>query len=224
MATELPVAALFDVDVVTAQACVDEFVAGLLYPEEREHVATSVPKRQAEFGMARICARRALERLGIAPCSLVPHADRSPRWPDGVVGSITHGAARCAVVLAHSSAAAGLGLDLEADLPLQQELERLVCTPAERRWLEAWPDQERGRWGKVFFSAKEAFYKCQYATTRTYLDFLDVELRVDVDAGTFVIQAIAPRVGGSGVDWELVARARGRWLRAAGVILTSATL
>jgi 4'-phosphopantetheinyl transferase EntD len=191
-----------------------------LYPEELSYVARAVPKRQAEFGVARICARRAMAELGIAPCPLVPYPDRSPRWPEGIVGSITHAAGYCAVVVSRSSRARGLGLDAESDSPLEPNVEARISTVSELRWLGTRPAAERAWLGKLLFCAKEAFYKCQYPTTREFLEFREVELFIDVPGSTFSVQRIAR----TGETWRSVAAMRGRFLRAGGLILTGAAM
>jgi 4'-phosphopantetheinyl transferase EntD len=214
----LALAPLFRCEVAVAQA-VPTLVDGL-YADELEYVARAVDKRRAEFGTARACARRALAQLGIEPCSLVPHADRSPRWPEGVVGSISHTDGHCGVVVALSSHASGLGLDIERDGALHADLEAVVCTPAERRWLAQCGGDRRGHLAKLVFSAKEAFYKCQYPTTRTFLAFDEVELRVDLETSSFSIARVRRR----GETWRALERAAGRLLRAPGFIVTAVTL
>lgn len=69
--------------VVAEEAYTDvpaEAEAGL-FPEEAALVAYAVPKRRLEFATVRICARRALGRLGSSPCpcSRVSAAHRSGR-------------------------------------------------------------------------------------------------------------------------------------------------
>jgi 4'-phosphopantetheinyl transferase EntD len=215
----LPLASLFGFEVAVAQA-VPSIVDDRLYDEELAYVARAIPRRRAEFGTARVCARRALAALGVGPCSLVPRPDRSPRWPHGVVGSISHTDGYCAVVVARSSQTSGLGLDVERESPLHVDLVDTVCTPTERRWLAQWGGDQRGRMATLVFSAKEAFYKCQHPTTRGFLDFHEVELRIDLDGATFSVV----RVHRSGAAWRAVERARGRLLRTAGFIVTAATL
>src|SRR5437763_335927 len=105
--TFLPIGALFDGFVVTAQA-VPTALDGQLYPEERACIARAVPKRRAEFATGRVCARQALERLGVAVGPLLPHPDRSPAWPPGIVGSISHTDGYCAVAVAEATRALGI--------------------------------------------------------------------------------------------------------------------
>ncbi|MBR0694308.1 4'-phosphopantetheinyl transferase [Bradyrhizobium lablabi] len=194
--------------------------SGALFPDEVKYIQHAVEKRRAEFGTARVCARHALSRLGIPPCSLVPRADRSPQWPPGVVGSISHTDKLCGVAVTTSPRIASLGLDLEIDAPLESELQTLICTSTERRWLDQYKSPESGHAAKILFSAKEAFYKCQYAITEQFLEFTDVELSIDLQNGSFCVSGIG-RVGG---EWDRVRRTTGKIRRSDGVIATLAVL
>jgi 4'-phosphopantetheinyl transferase EntD len=203
-----------------AEVAVPRLVNDALFPDERQHIARAVAKRQAEFGTARLCARQVLARLGLPPCSLVPHADRSPRWPDGVIGSISHTEGCCAVVATTAPGVIGCGLDIERDAPLSTELEPLICTATERSWLDGEAPESRGRLGKLVFSAKEAFYKCQYRTTRTLIDFQEVELAIDPQGGFFRVAALARE----GPVWDRVRPVRGKFRWMPGYIVTAAVL
>ena len=121
------VESLFDPSCVVETA-VPALVDRELFADEHAHIALAVPKRRAEFGTARVCARRALTRLGVAPVSLVPTEDRAPLWPNGVVGSITHTSNCCAVVVASARAQRSLGLDIEQEKLLEPELLAMICT------------------------------------------------------------------------------------------------
>jgi 4'-phosphopantetheinyl transferase EntD len=176
------VQALFGSGIVTVEA-VPELVDDQLFADERAHIASSVAKRRAEFGTARVCARKALSLLGVPAMSLVPYADRSPRWPAHVVGSISHTKNYCAVAVANSAHVQSLGLDVEEDRTLDQAIVEAICTANERRALSFHSALQRD--AVVYFGAKEAFYKCQYPLTRTFLDFQDVELELDLARCTF---------------------------------------
>jgi 4'-phosphopantetheinyl transferase EntD len=191
-----------------------------LYPEELQYIAGAVSKRKAEFATARTCARRALARLGVSPCALVPRVDRSPSWPNGVVGSIAHTTGCGVVAVTDASEIIGIGLDIELDTPLEPNLERMICTDRERRWLECAKPSERGFLGKLYFSAKESFYKCQYGITRTFLDFGEVEIEFDLERESFTIVVLAQQ----GPAWDFVGRTQGRFRCTAGFVITSVTL
>jgi 4'-phosphopantetheinyl transferase EntD len=192
-----------------------------LHPAERGLVANAVPKRRREFAAGRRAARELLASLGAAPGPLLRGADRAPVWPAGLVGSISHCDALCAVAVARTDAAAGVGIDVEPDLPIDEELWSRICTPAEvDQVLGDAPPAERGRVARLVFSAKEAFYKSVSAHVGRVLGFHEVTLQVDWRTGRFI-----PGVG------DAVARTlpggrppEGRFARRGGFLLTGATL
>jgi 4'-phosphopantetheinyl transferase EntD len=220
-ASSLPVAlsALCGPDVVVESAP-PQLVSDQLFPEERQYIERAVESRQAQFGTARLCARRALARLGIAPCPLVPNTDRSPSWPEGVRGSIAHTASHCAVAVTQATHVRGIGLDLEADGPLNDGLDAVICTAAERAWIAGFDSVTRAWLVPLVFSAKEAFYKCQYPLTRARLGFEDVQLSIDPGAGTFSITDLAPHVPERSELLGIV----GRFCRLERLLVTAAIL
>ena len=192
-----------------------------LFPEEIAYLARSVQSRQAEFGTARVCARKALSELGGPSCALVPHADRAPRWPEGFIGSITHTKDCCAVVVTHLHRVAGLGTDIEPDVPLPAELERHICTEDERNWFALHDGSDRGWLGKLLFSAKEAVYKCQYRLTGTFIDYTEITLALDLARGTFTVAELHLDLG----PWRpRIFRIDGKFRRQSNLIVTTAIL
>ncbi|XUM21527.1 4'-phosphopantetheinyl transferase family protein [Bradyrhizobium oligotrophicum S58] len=211
------IAELFEGPVVVAASGLS-LAEDELFPEERAHIQAAVAKRRAEFATARILARRALASLGVAPVALVPAPDRAPVWPPGYVGSISHCADHRAVAVARSRDVSSLGLDVEDLRELDPSLRDLVLTPAERRWLHAQPDALQRTLPIVIFSAKEAYYKCQYPITRGFLDFQDVELTIAWAAGTFEARVMKE-------NWPAaVAGLAGRFLIADGRVSCGVTL
>lgn len=161
-----------------------------LSPEEEKNVELAVAKRRREFVAARWCVRRGLEGLGLEPLPVPNDARRAPIWPSGVVGSISHTAGYCAVVVASAADLASVGLDVERDAPVGEHLWERICTPGERQWLDRWPPEERGRWVRIVFSAKESFYKCQYQLTETFLGFHDARLWLEPDARRYEVELL----------------------------------
>jgi 4'-phosphopantetheinyl transferase EntD len=213
---------LFGESVVTAQVWLGaEGPLDPLYPEELVPFGSARPERLHEFRAGRHAAREALSRLGIPPGPIARNEDRSPCWPAGVAGSITHvrrgswGFAAAAVARRETWAA--IGIDVELDTALEEPLWRRVLTPSERRRLEGLPEAERGALAKLVFSAKEAVYKCQYTVTQTFLEFSDVEIDWSADAflGRVLKHPEAARVGTA---------LAGRYLRAAGLLVTATAL
>jgi 4'-phosphopantetheinyl transferase EntD len=177
-----------------------------LFPEELQQVRNAVPSRIAEFAAGRWCARQALSTLGVAPAPLLAGADRLPQWPSGTVGSISHSAQYCGAAVAATSAACSLGLDIEPDEPLDEELVQTVCREEELRWLRQYGDDRR--LAKLLFSLKECAFKCQFPLTGRYLEFQDVG--VVVDLGNREFRAL---LAGTGLEIE------GRYRLAKGLIV-----
>ncbi len=146
----------------------------LLLPAEASHLGHAVPKRIQEFAAGRLCARRAMAELGIRDFALRAADDRQPVWPDGIVGSITHTAGLCVAVAAEKRLVAALGIDSEVVGEVTGDIWPTICGPGEQAWLDLLPAQERAAGITLIFSAKEAFYKCQYPIAGERLNFHDL--------------------------------------------------
>jgi 4'-phosphopantetheinyl transferase EntD len=169
----------------------------LLYPEEAECVRNAVLKRRREFALGRLCARRALAEMGIRDFPLLVKKDRSPAWPEEITGSLSHCEGFCAVALARRSLMAGLGLDVEAAEPLDENLVPMVCDAGEMAGLAASSAAERGILARLVFSAKESVFKCVNPLEGVFLDFHDCRLELDPLRSVFIARishpALAPR-------------------------------
>jgi len=213
------VASVFPPGVTTAELREPAFAAHL-YPEESAAVARAVPKRVAEFTAGRLCARRALDGLGITNFPLLVNEDRTPRWPEAVVGSITHTGGFCGAVAARRTHFEALGLDAEHTSAATYDLWPQLLTGSERAVLASVRPDARTLVASTIFSAKEAFYKAQFTITGAWLDFDDVEVDLPAGAperGTFTIRILrnAPA--------QLSRRAAGRYRIVGDVILTGVT-
>jgi len=151
---------------------------GELHAAERSIAEGAGAKRRAEFSTGRACAHAALRRLGVPDAPVLMLESRAPAWPSGLVGSVSHTNGCCAAVVGMSPPWLAIGLDVERDVALAPGLEARVCTTAERAWLVERPPAERGHWAKLFFSAKEAVYKCQHPLAGLRLGFQDVEVQL----------------------------------------------
>jgi len=147
---------------------------GLLSAAERYHVRQAVRKRVQEFAAGRLCARRALAEFRVENFDLHVAVDRQPLWPDGMLGSITHTAGLCAAVVAPRRTLAAVGMDSEIVGHVTADIWPAICGPQEADWLRSLPASERAAAVTLIFSAKEAFYKCQYPVTGEWLDFHDL--------------------------------------------------
>ena len=158
-----------------------------LYASERRYLAGSGAKRCSEFAAARSCARRALAKLGFQPMALVPNQDRSPVWPPGGVGSISHSDDWAIAVCARAIDCLAVGVDVEPAAPMAIEEASVILTAREISHLRQINEREFGRLAKVCFSAKEAIYKCQYPLTGKRFDFKDIALTIDGSGRSFVL-------------------------------------
>jgi 4'-phosphopantetheinyl transferase EntD len=150
--------------------------AALLLPGEAEFLGGAVHARAQEFAAGRLCARRLLAEFGIHGFPIAVAEDRQPLWPEGIVGSITHTTGFCAAVVARKDRIMAIGMDCELAASVKPALWAAICTPGELRWLNSLPEPERRRAATLIFSAKEAFYKCQYPLTGERLRFHDVSV------------------------------------------------
>lgn len=76
-------------------------------------VANAVLSRQQEFSTGRWLAHQGLRCLG-QPCQPIKIGKlKNPLWPDSILGTITHDADYCAVVLAPKQTFKGLGVGID---------------------------------------------------------------------------------------------------------------
>jgi 4'-phosphopantetheinyl transferase EntD len=162
---EAAVSALFPQDVAVALCSLSAADPSDLWPEERAAVAGAVPHRQAEFAAGRQAARSALAALGHAPVALPMGPDRAPIWPAGIAGSISHASGLAVAVVRQG---APLGIDIEDDAPLPEDLWPTLTSPEERA---AFPPGDIGRQVRRVFAAKEALFKAQAQGARAMFGF-----------------------------------------------------
>lgn len=188
-----------------------------LFPEEQAAVARAVPQRRAEFTTVRACAREALAELGIAPVPLLPGERRAPRWPDGVVGAITHCAGYRAAAVARSEDVVTLGIDAETNAALPAGVLDIIACPEDLAALSELPAGSRTNWDRILFSAKESVYKAWFPVMREWLDFGEAIVIIRPD-GTFTAQILKP--GATVLDRSLD-RLSGRWIGTARLVATA---
>ncbi|MCV9940296.1 4'-phosphopantetheinyl transferase superfamily protein [Boseaceae bacterium BT-24-1] len=140
-----------------------------------ERIARAAPRRRAEWLAGRSCASEALRLLtgqssypGMAP-------DRSPVWPEGILGSISH-SGDVAIALAMSAGAGrGVGIDIEKILGQTEagEIAHEAMTPWERRRFGGEADPFPVT---LAFSAKESLFKALHPSLRRPMSFHSAEL------------------------------------------------
>lgn len=188
-----------------------------LLAAENEAAKTMRDSRLREFAHGRVCARRALARLGIAACPIPVGDRRAPVWPEQVVGSISHCGQHAAAVAAYQSDIQGLGIDLETPDSLDQPLLNIVCRPEELLWLDK--SESDYVLDKLFFSAKESLFKCVWPTLRRFIDFQEIEIQLNLKDNTFTADSHNAELPDA-----LIQRVRGRYMQNDELIITAAYL
>jgi enterobactin synthetase component D len=141
-------------------------------------LSDAVAKRRAEYVAGRLCARRGLWLLDGRKSAPGMNEDRSPRWPVGCVGAITHSHGWAAALVAHRQAYAGIGLDAERLLAEEQaeRLARRVLTPEEVVRLETLNPPNLALMVSATFSLKESLFKALYPLVGRMFHFQAAEL------------------------------------------------
>jgi enterobactin synthetase component D len=146
-------------------------------------IARSSPHRRNEWILGRFAARKACEELGVnAARELGIRLDRSPNWPEGLCGSITHKAGLVAVAVGRLNRFRAVGIDSEpllADAILAEVREQIISSKENDRLLR----QDYSRTGlseraliSVVFSAKESVYKCLAPIVGRFFTQLDAAI------------------------------------------------
>ncbi|MEV7892062.1 4'-phosphopantetheinyl transferase family protein [Streptomyces sp. NPDC002817] len=193
-----------------------------LFPEEAALIANAVLLRQQEFTTGRICARRALSRLGLPPGPLLRNGRGAPLWPAGVVGSMTHCHGYRAVAVARNGSTVAIGIDAEPHGPLPEGVLEAISLPGERRAMATLTQHNPGiAWDRLLFSAKESVFKAWYPMTEAELSFDEANIVINPADGTFTAQLLRP---GPWVVGRPLTAFSGRWLTRTDLITTAVVL
>ncbi len=192
-------------------------------PEEEPLIARSVDKRRNEFIAVRHCARLALAELGFAPVPILKGDKGEPRWPEGVVGSLTHCEGYRAAVVGRGDRIRTVGIDAEPHDVLPDGVLDAISLPAERSEIGGLPGGLH--WDRILFCAKEATYKAWFPLTHRWLGFEDAHITFDIDgsgmAGHFTSAILIDPEAKTGPP---LTRLRGRWSVIEGLALTAIVL
>ncbi len=157
-----------------------------------QSLQSAVNKRCAEYLAGRIVARQAIERINGTKPQIGTHKDRSPIWPKGLIGSITHSDRFAAAALAQQKYHQFLGIDFEhwINAQLADELSGQILDKYEKQLLSQCSISfEQGV--TLIFSAKESFYKALYPHVKTFFGFDEARVSsMDVASGRFTIELL----------------------------------
>jgi 4'-phosphopantetheinyl transferase EntD len=202
---------------VPGSACADRYSdvpESTMFSGEAAIVANAIPVRRLEFAAVRYCARQALRRIGMPAAPILPDADGVPRWPVGVVGSMTHCKGYRAAVVARSDRLRGIGIDAEPHGALPDPARDLVLREEERvRLPELAAADPDVHWDRVIFCAKEAVYKACFPSTRVWLDFSDISVTLHAEGAFDAHLLVAERN-----------RLAGRWAVDRGIVVAATSV
>lgn len=140
-------------------------------------VRLAAPKRQAEYLASRWLAGTIFSRYGISDFILTNNADRSPRWPAGFTGSLSHSAGTAFLLADHQGRLTGNDVEQWVSHTTADEITDLLMNEQEKSLLKAcslpWPVAVT-----VLFSLKESLYKALWPIVGRYIDFLQAEITV----------------------------------------------
>lgn len=167
------------------QACLARLTQAIAPPPPS--LANAVLKRQVEFAAGRWCGTQALRQLGyLGAAEIGIAAHRSPCWPNGYLGSISHSQGWAVAIvglradsashIAHADTPClqGIGIDVETILPniTAQSLARRVAINSELA-LGAPHGLPFETWVSLLFSGKESLFKALYPSVGRYFHFHD---------------------------------------------------
>ncbi len=204
--------------VVSVDTC-EDLLDDVLFPQEEALVVRAVEKRRREFTTGRACAHRALAKLDLPAQPIGTGVRGEPRWPAGVVGSITHCEGYRACALARSEDMLAIGIDAEPDRELPEGLLADIARAEELsrlRMLAA--TMPAVHWDRLLFSAKESVYKAWFPLARRWLGFEDAVVTFDHGKDTFSARLL---VRGPDLRSGSLTGFSGRWMVRDGLVLTA---
>jgi 4'-phosphopantetheinyl transferase EntD len=178
---------LFPSSVIVSEANPAQ-IQGSIYPEEETFIQKAVPKRKQEFTAGRLCARRALAKIGISNFPILIGKDRTPIWPSGIAGSISHCKGYCGVAVVQKTDIESIALDVESVGQVKRGIWKHFCNQQELSWINSLPEDQQQKNAALIFSTKECFYKCQYPITKKWLNFHDVTISIDSNQNEFEVK------------------------------------
>lgn len=143
-----------------------------------DDLKNAAPKRKAEFIAGRYCIKMASKELGIQIESLPVDQDRSPEWPVGIIGSITHSNTLAIGCVGRVSQFRSIGIDTEEVLNKEiiENIKDTISVQTERDLISALDEDSQRLAYTVLFSGKESLFKALHPIFRVFIDFKDAQL------------------------------------------------
>jgi 4'-phosphopantetheinyl transferase EntD len=113
--------------------------------------------------------------------------------------------------VAHRQSRLALGIDSEQVGRVGPNIRAKIALESELTWVAGLPTQLQQPAVAMLFSAKEAFYKCQYPLTEQWLNFHDLQIESEhfaLPSGSFKVHAQRELKIDAHVRWPVTGRYR----------------
>lgn len=162
-----------------------------LSDQDLQACANMVQTRRLEFLTGRLCAAEALTGVDHPHIRVGRQPDRSPRWPNGTVGSISHSHGLCWAAAALTSDYRALGIDLELIRCLTPEVRSVILTNQDLAHVAQLRERDpHCPWELIMFSAKESTYKVWQPLTSRWLGYQDAHITILPERGEFTVSIL----------------------------------
>lgn len=137
-----------------------------------DHIFRSVPTRRAEYLAGRIISKVALKQLNSPILQVGTGEHRSPTWPTGIVGSISHDDEHAICAVRSESDAKSVGVDIEPIIceSVIENIRTQIISEDEYKLIVSSTINHQVAF-TLFYSAKEALFKAIYPFVKRYLNF-----------------------------------------------------
>jgi enterobactin synthetase component D len=153
-------------------------------------LSNALHKRKTEYALGRFCAKMALCEMGISGI-VERHPDRSPSWPQSVVGSITHTRGFSMAGVGSEKKWRGIGIDSEAltrDIPIEDCAKQFISSDE----LNLRTEMTQKQWMYTVFSTKESVFKALHPFVKRFFGFFAVSVidiqHIDSMSGSLLIR------------------------------------
>lgn len=182
-------------------------------------VRGAVPSRQAEFLAGRLAAQYAMRQLGANIANIGQNADRSPAWPAGISGSLSHTRDICAAIVTDSDdTLTGVDVEKIASPATCEAIQSSVLTAADRKYLPRTTGLSNEEAVTMLFSAKESLFKALFPRVGRVFGFECAELVTAPETGALqlcLVRDLAPNLCRGhvfGLRYQLIENITLTWL------------
>ncbi|MCW8875651.1 MAG: 4'-phosphopantetheinyl transferase superfamily protein [Kangiellaceae bacterium] len=137
----------------------------ILLDEEENLAPHGEGARRYEFIAGRNIARKLCGKLLGGQTAILRDKYGCPKWPIGLVGSISHKLKLAAVMVSLEKHCDSIGCDLEVKESLEEKVWSVFMTESEVKHLDSL-GLDKDEFSNILFSSKEALFKCLHPIYR----------------------------------------------------------